>query len=364
MKILFIGPIPPPVTGHSLVDKILLDELNKHHEVEVVNLSKSSFRSGVTSFQRILEIIAILLKVLIKRKADVIYFTISEGIAGNIKDILIYLICLKNISKMIIHLHGGSLKENIFTKNKLLFKINRFFISRLGHVLISGSSHREIFSGIIDDKKVIVIPNFAEDYLFLDESEITRKFQDLQPLKILFLSNLIEGKGYNYLVDAYLGLKSELKNKLRIDFAGGADPVDLKKTKFFEKINSAKEIQYHGFINIEKKKELLTQAHILCFPSYLLEGQGLVILEAYASGCVVITTGQGGIKDVFSDGINGYQIAIKSADSIKQIVETVLKNPNDLLPLAISNRRIAFEKYRSSIFTGSILKIIDKTYHS
>ena len=47
MKILFIAPLPPPITGHSLVSKVLLDYIVQKDEVFIVNLSKDSLKEGV-----------------------------------------------------------------------------------------------------------------------------------------------------------------------------------------------------------------------------------------------------------------------------------------------------------------------------
>ena len=73
MKILFIGPLPEPATGHSLACKIFLEELIKDHQVEVVNLSKTGFKEGIY-FKRIIEVVKILQEVWRKkRNTDIIY---------------------------------------------------------------------------------------------------------------------------------------------------------------------------------------------------------------------------------------------------------------------------------------------------
>lgn len=360
MNILFIAPFPPPITGQTLVDEVLLDELTKTHIVKTVNLSKKSFKSGVINFKRIFEIVGVFKSVWQKKRhVDVIYFTISESFAGNLKDLIIYLICYNKLSKMVIHLHGGSIKKDLFDKSKILFNLNKYFIRRLHNVIISGKSHRDIFTDIIADNKIIIIPNFAEDYLFIEEKKIIEKFKKTIPITILFISNLIEGKGYMELVNAYLGLDDISKQKVMISIGGAADPEHIKKSKFIERIKDVENIHYHGFIDRKKKKELLTEAHVLCFPSYLMEGQGLVVLEAYAAGCVVITTASGGIKDVFEDGINGFQFEIKSAGSIQKSIEHILKYPDKLLPIAIKNRTTASKEYRTSIYTSRVKNIVE-----
>ena len=70
----------------------------------------------------------------------------------------------------------------------------------------------------------------------------------------------------------------------------------------------------------EKKRRLFAEAHVFCLPTYYsyYEGQPISILEAYASGCVVITTDHGGICDIFKDKINGFRVEKRSCLSIKK----------------------------------------------
>ncbi len=96
MKILFIAPLPPPITGQALAAKILLDELVTHHRVEVVDFKKDGFKQGVSSLNRIVQVFKILTEIGYKKKdADVIYLTISQSISGNIKDLITYAIRFK-----------------------------------------------------------------------------------------------------------------------------------------------------------------------------------------------------------------------------------------------------------------------------
>lgn len=366
MKILYIAPLPPPVTGHSLAAKILLDELVKDHRVEVINLSKQGFKQGVDSIKRIFQVFAIIRAVFRgKNDCDVIYLTISESIAGNFKDLFIYLVCFNKLHRMVIHLHGGSIKKNIFDKYRSLRVINTFFIRRLAAVIVLGESHLGIFSNLIDSKKIHVISNFAEDYLFVSQDEIKEKFEQTLPLRILFMSNLIEGKGYNELLDAFLGLRDDLKRIVRVDFAGDFES-ESQKDEFLIRIVPHKEIQYHGTVSGSEKKFLFANAHVFCLPTSLNEGQPISILEAYASGCVVITTDQGGIRDIFTDGINGYEVLKNSADSIRSVLEVLFgsAHPSSLCRMALNNRAKADELYRTDRYNARLLSIVEGLQHS
>jgi len=359
VNILIIAPIPPPLTGNSIAVQVLYDKLVKHHKVKLINLSKGSLVQGINSITRVTDVIRILQKVwLYKNNADVIYLSISQSLAGNIRDIFIYLICFNTLSTFIIHLHGGGIKKMIFDKYRLLYKINKYFISRIGGVIVLGQSMMSFFSNIIPKNRIHIVPNFAEDYLFMDQKEIKNKYNNINPIRILFLSNLIPGKGFNELVNAYRSLSKDCKDKVRIDFAGGFESVS-DKNEFINKINGLDNIHYHGIVGPNKKKNLLYKTHIFCLPTYyyLLEGQPLSILEAYASGCVVISTNHGGIKDVFNDGINGFEVEKKSSISIKLIIEKIIDSPEQLYNIGLLNSQTAKNKYQSSRHCESIQKI-------
>jgi glycosyltransferase involved in cell wall biosynthesis len=362
MKILFIAPVPPPVSGQSLAAKVLLDNLSEKHQVEVINLNKESLKSGMNSLQRINEIVGILKKVIVKRRnKDLIYFTISESFAGNMKDLLIYLVCFRSRKKIVIHMLGGAGMKSIIDKKGWQFKLNRFFISRLLGVIVEGQKQFDTFKKMIAPERIHITPNFAEDFLFLSENEIEDKFKSIVPVKILFLSNLIFGKGYKELVEGYLHLTKENQRKVLITFVGGFES-DNRKVEFLKTIQGQKGLIYYGpVVNGNEKKTLYTNSHIFCLPTYYpFEGQPLSILEAYATGCAVITTNHSGIPDIFSNGVNGFEVQKKSSESLKLIIEQIVENPMQLLPIAILNRRTAFSKYRTSLFAASILGFFDK----
>lgn len=360
MRILFIAPLPPPVNGQSLASEIFLKEIVKTNEVELVNMAKKRPKNLINKLSRFGEVAKFLIKIFNKRKnGDLIYLTISESFAGNIKDFFIYLICFRKLNKMIVHMLGGAGMKSMLEKRGLQYKLNKFFISRLKGVIVEGKTRASTFSGLISINKIHIVPNFAEDFLFVSEKEIRDKFSNIYPLRILFLSNLLFGKGHNELADAYLSLKDEIKEKVRIVFVGGFES-DNQKKEFLRKVNEQKGLVYHGnFVSGDKKKALYCESHIFCLPTYYpYEGQPISILEAYATGCVVITTKHSGIPDIFSDYVNGFAVKKGSINSLTLIIEKIVKDNKSLPDMAITNRNIAYDKYRTSIYKSSLIKII------
>lgn len=361
MTVLFIGALPEPVTGQSLACQVFLDELRRHHDVEVVNLSKTGFKPGVDSLARIRGVLGILLAVWKRRRrADVIYLTISESRAGNLKDMLIYLICFRRLRRMVVHLHGGAgLRLIMLGPRGVCRRMNEFFARRLGGAIVLGPRHVDVFASVLPPARIHTVPNFAQDFLFVKPGQIDAKFAASAPLRVLFLSNLILGKGYLELLDAFLTLDPAQQAALRIDFAGGFED-DVQQAAFLERIGPYPQLRYHGIVGGEAKRALFQDAHVFCLPTYYrYEGQPISILEAYAAGCVVITTDHSGIGDVFVGGVNGYEIAKRSPASIKAAIERVVGEPDRAQLMATANLRAAESSYRTVDYNASLLRIID-----
>lgn len=364
MNFLYLAPLPPPITGHSIAAKVLYDYLRCDHNVAVIDLSIASANDGSVTFQRCVEVVKAIFNVWKKRnEADVIYLTISESVFGNLKDLLIYLICFKNLDKFYIHLHGGSIKKLLFDLHPFIRWLNAIAIRRMAGVIVSGRSHAAIFASMIDNNRIHTIPNFAQDQLFINDLLIQEKFSNLNVLRLLYISGMTIGKGYLYLLEAYQSLEDEIKKKVRIDFAGRFDS-ESEREDFIQRVVDVPGITYHGVIDDAAKISLFAKAHIFCLPTTFLEGQPISILEAYASGCVVVTTGQDGIRDIFTKGINGYEIATHDPESISSAIRKLLLSSSELIGIAQNNKEAAIARYRTDVFTKCVEKVLMSSHDS
>jgi len=358
--ILFIGPLPPPITGQSLACQVFYDGLQPQHHVELINLSKAGFTQGVSSGGRVFEVLDILWRVLRKRwRADVIYLTVSESFAGNLKDVLIYLICVGQLRRMVIHLHGGAGMADIMGGRRPLQRwLNAVFVKRLGAVIVLGRTHTAIYRGIVSDARLHTVPNFAVDDLFATMEQVQAKFLRPDPLRLLFLSNLLPGKGHDELVTAFFALPDEARHSLELDFAGGFES-EAQKSDFLRRIDGAANIRYHGTVTGDRKKQLFHRAHVFCLPTYYpYEGQPISILEAYASGCAVIATDHSGIGDIFRDGVNGLQVAKQSAPDLARAIGQALAAPGQLSRMAQTNLETAVARYKTSDYRQALTNIM------
>jgi glycosyltransferase involved in cell wall biosynthesis/lysophospholipase L1-like esterase len=359
VRILFIAPLPPPRTGHSIASRVLLDELRQRHDVDLVDLSRDSGHDGRVTPRRLSAVARLLVDVWRKRgRADVVYLTISESLAGNVKDLCIYLLCAGRLRRMVVHLHGGTIGRALFDRRPILRRINRFFVSRLAGVVVTGPSHAAIFDGMIDRSRVYVVANCAQEDLFVAPDAVDAKFDRPDPLRVVYISAMTELKGCEELADAALRLPPATRERVRIQFAGRFE-TGAQREAFLRRIQGSPQIEYVGEADDQQKARLFGDAHVFCLPTKHLEGQPIAILEAYASGCVVVTTCPSGIRDVFAPGVNGFEIRPSSADAIRQVLEDVIADPGPLRVIARLNAETARAHYHRDLFTRKLGRVIE-----
>ena len=360
--VLFIGPVPPPITGQSLACEVFLGALREEYDVILLDINKSDFASGGFVWARVKEIAQILKRV--RREApsaDMVYFTITESVLGNAKDLLIYLACRNLLPRTVIHLHGGAgMIRLLHGPTGFLRWLNAIFLKNMAAVIVLGGRLRAVYEGLVPNENLRVVENFAEDIYQIPPAAIDAKFSDGGPLRIFFLSNLIAEKGYLHLRDAVMEIARERPGQVLLDYAGGF-VTEEEKEHFLASIEDVPSITYHGIVRGDEKKRLLQASHLLALPTYYpFEGQPICILEGYAAGCGVMTTDHSGIFDIFTPGENGWEVAKGSADSIHAAIIECLGNREQVAQAARRNAGLAKDRYTARRYNNALLAIVDE----
>lgn len=364
MRVCFVGPLPIPggtTSGQAVASQVLLEALRAEgHAVDLVDLAKQTYRQGVSSSSRIAQVLRIAMKVWrFARLADVIYITVAESRAGAARDLLLYAMSAPRLKRVVIHLHGGAgMRGILHGRRGVLRRLNEYFLPRLGGVVVLGERLVDIYSHIVRADRIHIVPNFADDRWFAAPNNIDRKFRNVKCLRILFLSNLLPGKGHEELVEALGSLDAMTRSRIAVDFAGGFES-DEDERAFRRRIAGLPEARYHGSVHGDAKARLLEGAHVFCLPTYYpYEGQPISILEAYAAGCAVVTTDHSGIFDTFSPTVNGLEVEKRSAASLAEALRRAVDAPEDLAEMARRNLVQATHNYRASHYTKRMLSLI------
>ena len=365
MKVLIIGPFPNPITGQNIANETLYYGLKeKKYKVDYLN---TNFYEKLTDkkLQGKFDIkkIYIVLKKSFKEikkiwsgNYDVIYTTPGGSFLGFLRFYHYFILGFLLKKKILIHIHNGVFRKMYDSQNDFNKKLINIILKRISGVIVLGKSLKSMFKDLVEENKIFVCENGVQDYVIATEKEIEEKFERFnknKKRKILYLSNLMKEKGILEILKV-----SEKFNDDEIEFnlAGEMEPeVKNIVEKYLKKY--PKKLIYHGIVNGEKKKELLLDNDIFILPTYYSnEGQPISILEAYVTGCSVITTNQGGICDIFQDEINGISCVARDIESIYSAIEKI-KDDGSFIK---SNYKYGVKNFKKDNFVKRIERIIIK----
>lgn len=325
MKILIIGPFPEPITGQSTINQIILEGLKEiNYEVDYIDTNfykelTDKKEQGKLDFNKIKIVFKNFFyetRKILKGNYNVIYMTPGGTYLGFMRFFHYIIICsLFKKSTIFLHIHNGYFRTMYDSQNILKRKLLNILLNKVNGVIVLGSTLKNMFDKILPEEKIYVCENGVQNEIIATEEEIKEKiakYKNNTKKKMVYLSNLMFEKG---ILDLLKVSEKFDDSEIEINLAGEIEPSIKNEIKKYLKKYPNK-IKYHGIVKGEKKKRLLLENYIFILPSYD-EGQPLSILEAYATGCAVITDESvGGIKDIFKNNINGVSIKNKDIENI------------------------------------------------
>ncbi|WP_162497558.1 glycosyltransferase family 4 protein [Aureibaculum marinum] len=358
-KILIIGPFSPPITGVSICNDKILDKIPKDYDfkVDYINTTVNSFSEKVGAFSVVKFIKQFVNYIYLYKivKVEVVYLTIGQTFFGVLKYApFIYVAKLLN-KRVIIHIHGNYLKTQYELLSGFKKKIFYRILKKVDKGIVLSEKLKQNLTPFLSTQKIYVLPNYVENYLLENTKEIiTSKYKD--QLRIVYLSNLMTEKGIFDLLKA-LEILQEQKVKFSAKIAGNVD--DKIKGEILSRISNIKNCSYEGVVRGEKKKNLLCEANVFVFPTfYKMEGQPISLLEAMATGNIILTTNHAGISDVFSEQ-NGLFIRKNSPEDIVSKLKIVSDNLVKFEPVMSNNFNYIKTNFTEKIFLQSLIKIVD-----
>jgi glycosyltransferase involved in cell wall biosynthesis len=141
----------------------------------------------------------------------------------------------------------------------------------------------------------------------------------------------------------------------RLEIIGdGSALEDLKALS--KKLNISNSVKFFG--KLANPIPIYNRMGIFILPS-VLEGFGIVLLEAMAAGIPVIASNVDGIKEVVVDGESGILVPPKNPDAIADAVFRIIEQPQ------LANKFVEQGLLRAKLFdVRSHLKKLENFYYS
>lgn len=269
--------------------------------------------------------IAFLVKIILKLSScTFLFLQASSSIKGVLRDIIISSFFKKE--RAILHVLGGHYGVLFLNSNFIIKKAIVFLLTKFKNIIVETDFVKEFFKEVPHIyNKIVVIPNCVH----IDYSIPIVKTEGI--IKLLYLSNMIESKGYWDVLYASMHLKITHNINHEITFIGSflGDKKNERKFKYF--IKNTNWITYKtSSIGIDKQN-YFTNSHFFLLPSYYInEGMPLSLIEAMGYGCIPICTNYRGISNIVKDNYNGIIVEKCNYKSISNKISQTIKNQNKI----------------------------------
>jgi len=199
-------------------------------------------------------------------------------------------------------------------------------------IVQSNFAYKSFIDMGFDKNKIKIIKGFGYDSK--NFYPLDYKFNNF--FNIIYVGRITLNKGVAYLIEAFEKIQIPNK-KLKLY---GIMSLDFKEYLKSIKLNDNIEI-----LNPVKHKDLkyiYSSSEVLVQPS-LFDGWSMVVTEALACGCPVVTTSNTGASDVIINGINGYVCPVMNSEALANNLKEIYFNKLYLKRNFISK---SVEKYK------------------
>ena len=167
--------------------------------------------------------------------------------------------------------------------------------------VVSGQQKKSLLESGIPDSKISVIKNgFNEN--FKVQNKITLREElglSTRQQLIIFLGQLVEVKGFTYLISAVKQLENASRNGYEV-IVVGTGPLSSMYEKKVSEMGLSEKIKFYGEKKHNEIQKWLGASDMLCLPS-IREGCPTVVLEALACGKPVVASKVGEVPELVNE---------------------------------------------------------------
>ena len=181
-----------------------------------------------------------------------------------------------------------------------------------------------------------------------------------RPRTFLMFGRLLPQKGYDLYLAAARRLREELGNNVACWILGSPDQDRPESVELFKRIQRA---HAHGDVRYLQSSDdvrpFLNESDVAVLPSTYNEGVPRSLLEAMASGKVIITTDWKGCRETVEPGRNGHLIPPHDGESLYQSMRHMATCPEaELASLARESRKRSEELFDERIVLEAYLNAL------
>lgn len=336
MKIALVSPYDYPYPGGVTSHIVHLDEQFTRMGHAVTILAPSSLDEAELVARRAVKLGSV---VPVPANGSIARITLSLRLSGRVKRLL------SQERFDVIHLHEPlmpalpiTVLRHSATVNVATFhsswdsRIARLYgnpllrrFHRRLHACIAVSPRARDFVAAHFDGEYEVIPNGIAIDEFGEGAAPFPRLRDGR-LNILFVGRLEERKGFQYLLRAYARLKRHLP-ETRLIVVGAYEEKTKRRYEAFVGNVGIPDVLFPGPASAEELPRYYRSCDVFCAPSIGGESQGIVLLEAMASGRPIVVSDIAGYRSVMTDGLEGLLVPPRDVDALAAALGRLLRDP-------------------------------------
>lgn len=255
---------------------------------------------------------------------------------------------------ILLHLHGGRFLAEEF-KNPVLSRIAEKTARSAAKVLVLSELEKET----IEKRWRGLKPQILENAVAIEEAVKAERKHDIPVL--IFLGRFHESKGLREIIAVCRVLKNE-----NFEFHFHAYGAGALEDFFVGEMTAVLGENFHfgGVVSGKEKWQSLADADIFVLPSRYGEGLPVAMLEAMASGCIVIVSEMASTGAVIENGANGFLVQPGNAAQLIERLKYLLENKSVWEKLRQTARRTIEERFSLDVYIKRLENIYRETVNS
>ena len=339
--VLFVAPVPPPVHGGALAMQYLKDELHRCTDLEVLHVD-SKFADSLDDIgrfsprkvSRLARYAWQMLRHVLRGGVDLVVLTPTFHFKPFLKDALLVwwsTLVLRRRTAAWFHMDYRALGYDNLSRFPRWFV--RTTLRRCHRYVVCAERLRGFMPPWLSAERIAALPNG------IPAPVPPRRRSSDGRVRILYLSNLEEAKGWQVLLEAARRLCREFA---QAEFVFHGRPAfGLTEDEVRARIapdDGGGRIRYLGPVYGEDKWQTLADVDIFAFPSFH-ESFPLSVLEAIAAGLPVAATDVGAVPEAITDGDGGFIVAARDAGALEAALRRLIADPSLCARMGASNRQ-------------------------
>jgi glycosyltransferase involved in cell wall biosynthesis len=333
-SLLVVGPCRQETGGISQFIRGQAEELGDRLDVTVYNTSTPPERGALSAgglakvrWLAVAALSAIARVVLfpLYLDADVVHVHASSRVSFYRKSVYIMLVRLLRDVPLVIHIHGSDFDAFLQEAGPLRRAYIQTIFDQCSGVIVLSEYWANVLEEALDVSSISVVPNPVDAERFVP-------VYDVDPPRIVYVSNLIDRKGVEEFVTAIRRLLSWSDLEFTVDIAGRGPRSDLV-TDLAAEFDA---VEYHGFVSEAEKRALLDEGSIYVLPTYA-EGLPISLLEGMAGGNAIVSTTVGSIPEVVGPD-NGHLVDPVDVDDLVEALGALIRDDARRQAMGRTNR--------------------------